>query len=614
MKKKICTLGLVALVTLAMLCGLVACNTADGDSASTTDAVTEGGATDGSTTASDEATEPATDEATEPATDAVTDPVTEGESIPETEPETQPDEPSLEGYTYKHVVIVGVDGAGAFFKEAATPHLDEIFAGGAVTYEAITSTPSISAQSWGSLFHGVTPEFHGLDNGITGSQAYPADSEFPSFFRVIREQMPDASLASFCHWNNINIGIIEDGIGVHKAANGSDLKVITMARDYVEAEVENGNGAPTMLFIHLDEADAAGHNSGYGTPIHLKKIKQQDTWISILYDTYADLGLLEDTLFIVTADHGGSGTDHGGSTDAEMKIMFAATGKTVEKGTIGEMGIRDTASIVLHALGLEQPASWTSRVPSGLFKGVVAGERPVYEIDGSEREHINVPTPEAGSAGHISQFITDKSLVNYLTFDGDVTDEMGAATTQGGKLYFVEGYFGEGARLEDGYVSIPDYAPGTNSFSVSLWVNTKGVTSDPPLFSNKNWNNGNLIGYVFCIKSGAVQFNMGDGDNRMDFNKQLPLNYATGWMHLTLVVDREAGEVKISTDFGPFQTLAIPETLKDASLDAYDVLNIGQDGTGTYSAPLSAIVDEFMIFDGALTDADLAKLAEYYGK
>ena len=51
---------------------------------------------------------------------------------------------------YKHVVIIGVDGAGAFFKQANTPNIDFIFMDGAVTYEAITSTPSISAHSWAS--------------------------------------------------------------------------------------------------------------------------------------------------------------------------------------------------------------------------------------------------------------------------------------------------------------------------------------------------------------------------------------------------------------------------------------------------------------------------------
>ncbi|MBS6475094.1 MAG: LamG domain-containing protein [Clostridiales bacterium] len=295
--------------------------------------------------------------------------------------------------------------------------------------------------------------------------------------------------------------------------------------------------------------------------------------------------------------------------------MFAAVGKTVEKGMIGEMGIRDTAAIVLHALGLEQPASWTARVPSGLFKGVTAGERPVYVIPDGTREHENVATPEAGSEGYVTNFIKDKKLIAYLTFDGDITDECGAATTQGGKLYFVEGYFGQGVSLDDGYVSIPNYAPGTDSFSVSLWLKTKGVLSDPAIFSNKNWNDGRLQGYVLSVNNGGnIKFNAGNGTDRVDVEDRMPYDYTNGWVHVTLVVDRTAGEIKIAFDFGSFTTMPLPETMKDASFNAYDVLNIGQDGTGSYSADLTATVDEFMIFDGALTAEDLKALAAYYGK
>ena len=53
---------------------------------------------------------------------------------------------------------------------------------------------------------------------------------------------------------------------------------------------------------------------------------------------------------------------------------------------------------------------------------------------------------------------------------------------------------------------------------------------------------------------------------------------------------------------------------ENVSFDGTDALNIGQDGTGAYSANLSATVDEFMIFGGAFTDADVKALAEYYGK
>ena len=90
--------------------------------------------------------------------------------------------------------------------------------------------------------------------------------------------------------------------------------------------------------------------------------------------------MLDSTLFIVTADHGGHGTMHGGWTDEEKYVMFAATGPSLEKGEIGEMENRDMAAVILYALGLgdKQPETWTSRVPSGLFKGVEAKERPVF--------------------------------------------------------------------------------------------------------------------------------------------------------------------------------------------------------------------------------------------
>jgi len=314
--------------------------------------------------------------------ESATDPI-ESDETPETaepEPEHIPDP------DYKYVVIVGVDGAGAFFKDVDTPNLDEIFADGAVTYEAQSTTPSESSCAWGSLLHGVLPEFHGLNNGnINSLPAYPMDSAFPSVFRVIREQMPDAELASFCHWDPINTAIIEDGIDVYKwNEKDTDRQVLEAAGDYVKALAAEGKGAPTLLYIQLDTPDEYGHLYGWGSEFYMRLLGYEDPWIRGLYDTYAELGLLEDTLFIVTADHGGYEKNHGGSTPEEMNIIFAAAGKTVAKGTVGEMEIRDIASIVLHALDLKQPETWTSRVPSGVFEGVEAGERPVVRVSPAE--------------------------------------------------------------------------------------------------------------------------------------------------------------------------------------------------------------------------------------
>ena len=594
---------LIMLFCFCFLLSAVACSeTADESSSdSTVESVAE---------SSSEASEDASAESGE-APDESSEAPDESSEAPDESSKT-PDENSKDeeemNYTYKHVIVIGVDGAGNFFNKSETPNIDKIFANGAVSYKVLTENPSISAQCWGALMHGVTNNVHGLTNAIVENTPFPTDSKYPSFFKVVRENDPDAKMGSFSHWKPINTGIVEDGINVKKYGGAADKVICDTVCSYVSV------AAPKLVFVQFDEVDGVGHSVGYNTPQHFEKISEIDGYIGKIYEAYEKKGIIDDTLFIVTADHGGNGKSHGGYTDGEKYIMFAAAGKTVEKGTIGDMVIRDTASVVLHAFGYKQPETWTSRVPSGLFKGVTAGDRPVYVDKTSDRYHETEPTPEKGSAGYITNFI-DTPLKYYLTFDGDIKDSCGNKTEESGKLYFIDGYFGKGVSLDDGYVSIKDYKPENDSFTVGMWVNTGGVASDPVLFSNKNWVNGYNNGYVLSLRNtNDVKFNFGNGTVRTDKEVPLPSDYRTGWMYVLTVVDRENAEVRISIDFGDFAVLKLPEALKNTSANAFDVLNIGQDGTGKYNAALAATVDEFMLFDGVLDKNDVSKLKEYYGK
>ena len=519
------------------------------------------------------------------------------------------DDMTGENKNYKYVVVIGVDGAGAFFKNTETPNIDAIFENGAITYDCLTADPTISAQCWGSLLHGVVPSVHGLTNSIAGSTPYPTDSKFPSFFRVIRENDDSAILASFSHWNAINVGIIEDNMGVYKVGGLSDAALTAEILKYLASNV------PTAMFVQFDEADGAGHSSGYGTVAQLAKITEIDSYIGQIYEAYKALGILDDTLFIVTSDHGGSGTSHGGLTDAEKYVMFAAAGKTVENGEIQDIEIRDTAAIVLHALGYAAPETWTARVPSGLFEGVVAGERPIYVDKESNRYHESVPTPEEDSDGYVTNYIKDHSLTTYLDFDGDITDACGGNTTQSGNLYFVDGYFGKGVALDDGHVSINNFAPGKSSFTISLWIKTEASSSDPCIFSNKDWESGKNQGLALSIRNGDyIRWNFGDGTNRKDCDVTVPEDYTEGWMHILVFIDRESNKLGMCVDFKNIITVEIPESLRDDSVDTiFNKLNIGQDGTGAYSKSLPATIDEFMIFEGVFDSDDVKALAEYYG-
>lgn len=304
------------------------------------------------------------------------------------------------GRKYSHVIVVGIDGAGSFVKDADTPNFDCIFANGAVTYNALASNPSISAECWGSMLLGVGPEVHNLNNGIVSSTPYPVDSPFPSLFRRIREAYPDAELGSYCDWNPITHGIVENNIGVsHDSANDDELTPIIC--DYIRSK------KPDFLFIHFDSVDGAGHKYGYGTPEHLRRISEVDVLVNDVYTAAEDAGIIDDTLFIVIADHGGTnpgdgGGSHGGWTDEEKYVTFAATGKGVNNTELEEMNIRDLSAIVLYSFGIAMPvfdeAGWTSQIPEGLFDD---GEIPHYR----DISHLTGAAPRISKVPHTSELI-----------------------------------------------------------------------------------------------------------------------------------------------------------------------------------------------------------------
>ena len=296
---------------------------------------------------------------------------------------------------YSHVIVVGIDGAGAFVKDANTPNFDRIFSNGVVTYDALSSRPSISAECWGSMLLGVGPEIHKLTNGIVSSTPYPIDSPFPSLFRRIKEVYPEAELGSYCDWNPITYGIVENNIGVsHDTANDDELTPIIC--DYIR------NKKPDFLFVQFDSVDGAGHKYGYGTAEHLKRISEVDVLVNDIYSAAVDAGIIDDTLFIVIADHGGTnpgngqGGSHGGWTDGEKYVTFAAAGKSVEHTAIKNMNIRDLAAIVLYAFEIETPEfdenAWTSQIPEGLFRdSSVPAYRDISHLTGAEPRISKVP-------------------------------------------------------------------------------------------------------------------------------------------------------------------------------------------------------------------------------
>ena len=530
-----------------------------------------------------------------------------------TEPRTDPvvpEEVVVSKGAYKHVVIIGVDGAGASFRDTDTPRCDEIFKDQATTYKSLMALPTWSAQGWASILHGVLPEFHGLTNAIIEKTPYPVNSRYPSLFRVVREAMPDAELASFVEWNPINIGIVENNLGVEKGTGEDDAEVTGRILTYLRDKT------PAVLFVQFSSPDDIGEKYGFGTDIYLSTVSTADALIGRIYDQLKLKGILDDTLFIVTADHGGKDKTHGGDSDEEKYVFLGVAGKTVASGTIVEAEGRDVAAIAAYALGLEYPETWSGHVPAGVFKDVTeVGPRKETKIPGEEyRNHQSVPTP---ALSNMQTLLSAHKVIAYLPFDGNTGDAFGKVqTSESGTLQYYDAYFGKGIALNKGYVTLKDVKVGSGSFSVAFWLKGSPVSpskADPGLISNKDWQEGKYKGFILSYRGTKdIKFNVGDGKNRMDLESLLPSNYDKGWMHVILSVDREKRKVRIYYDFAFYGDEAdIPSELASTSFDSLS-MNIGQDGTGTLEYSLPAQMDEFIMTSDVLGVADVAALKEYY--
>ena len=121
-----------------------------------------------------------------------------------------------------------------------------------------------------------------------------------------------------------------------------------------------------MLF----RSDGVGHGDGHDTPAYYTKLKELDGYIGEIVKAVADAGMLDETIFIVTADHGGINKGHGGKTMQEMETPFIISGKNVKKGYefTESMMQFDVASTIAYIFNLKQPQVWIGRPMKQVFK------------------------------------------------------------------------------------------------------------------------------------------------------------------------------------------------------------------------------------------------------
>ena len=77
---------------------------------------------------------------------------------------------------------------------------------------------------------------------------------------------------------------------------------------------------------------------------------------------------------IVTADHGGHGTDHGSDDPRDVNIPWIAWGEGVKAGALARPHLMtmDTASTVLWLLSVDAPKGWAGTPVLEAYGSIVA--------------------------------------------------------------------------------------------------------------------------------------------------------------------------------------------------------------------------------------------------
>ena len=263
-----------------------------------------------------------------------------------TETPTLTPEPALHA---TRVLILSIDGLRPdAIPLAPMPNLLELMKTSAFTMNAQTVYRSVTLTSHASMLTGLCPSKHGVDwNDYIPELGYAKGIDLfdlahaaglQTVMYVGKEKMVQLTEPS--------------SVNIYRYINDRDL-VIT---DELIKEFPEDFG---VLFVHFPLVDGMGHEYGWMSPEQLSVAYRADEALGLILAELDARNLRRETLIIITADHGGSGTGHGSDYPEDMTIPWIASGPGIQPGRLtSPVNTMDTAVTAAFALGLPILPEW----------------------------------------------------------------------------------------------------------------------------------------------------------------------------------------------------------------------------------------------------------------
>jgi len=319
---------------------------------------------------------------------------------------------------YEHVILIVVDGVRPdILVGANTPSIDNLTASGSFTWNAWTVTPSVTIAAIPSIYTGATPEVHGVTDWHGEIHA-----------ETIVEVFENA--------------------GLHCAIVGEDPILggysATYCTGYYSHPHPDENFMSTainllrendfyFISIYNPVPDGIGHSYGHDSPEYREAIENADYHIGRLVENLKELGVYDNTLIVITTDHGRTGTSHGHGYETDMRIFSVWHGPGVKQGyemadsvyipasgtydeTYVAHRIIDIAPTIAELVGVRPPENAEGEIIGQIFEGALTPHDPIY-IEGNDN-FIPANGVVGGSGTENDPYIIKNYIIDASTANG----------------------------------------------------------------------------------------------------------------------------------------------------------------------------------------------------
>ena len=282
----------------------------------------------------------------------------------------------------EHVFIISLDGGKpAVIQQSRMPVLERLVAEGAHTWTANTIFPSTTLPGHTSMLTGVGPEKHHIlwnswvpTNGMVRvptvfSEAKRAGLTTAMFVgkEKFRHLLVTNTVDHFDYHRSVAGEVTKSDNGDTKVKKEGTVYGDQVARDAAAYIVQH---KPNLCFIHFADTDVTGHKFGWGSPEQLKSFAQADADLGVVLKGIRDAGIADESVVIISADHGGHGKGHGTKSPEDMHIPWIAWGKGVRKGFTITVPVTtfDTTATALWLLNVPCPPSLDGQPVTSAFE------------------------------------------------------------------------------------------------------------------------------------------------------------------------------------------------------------------------------------------------------